>query len=247
MNRRTFLITALAGLGYSISVSSLSMTTADFQKPSIPQLLGLDSSHLITSPIELERETLMAFLKMRNAAQTDGITLQIVSGYRSFDHQKQIWESKYNSLTKHLEPSEAISEIITYSSIPGTSRHHWGTDIDLIDGSVETPKGDVLLEKHYHNTGVFAPMRRWMQRCGSDFGFELVYPNQKTRPGFGYEPWHYSFQPTSKTYLQTQLSDDFYDAWNQLEFKGKGQMSSDFISTYFQNYSLGINPDLIPS
>ena len=34
-----------------------------------------------------------------------------------------------------LEPKKAISEIIRFSTVPGTSRHHWGTDIDIIDGN----------------------------------------------------------------------------------------------------------------
>ena len=47
-----------------------------------------------------------------------------------------------------MDDDAAIDKIIEYSTLPGTSRHHWGTDIDIIDA--EPPEeGDVLLPKNF--------------------------------------------------------------------------------------------------
>jgi LAS superfamily LD-carboxypeptidase LdcB len=248
MNRKRFLYSSiLAGIGLQFPFQAFFKTPIEFQNISIEQVLGLDTSHLEPSPILLEKETYKSFSKMQSAALKDDIHLQIVSGYRSFSNQKQIWEKKYNQLLKTHSSTEAISEIITYSSIPGTSRHHWGTDIDIIDQSVQLPKGDILLEKHYHGTGVFSNLKVWMERYGSDFGFELVYTDDKTRTGFLYEPWHYSFSPTSKDFLSLQMEESFQTSWEKLSFDGKSKMTPEFIASYFKNYALGISTFLMPS
>jgi LAS superfamily LD-carboxypeptidase LdcB len=248
MNRKRFLYTStLAGIGLQFPFQAFFNKPIEFQNISMEQVLGLDTSHLEPSPILLEKETYKFFSKMQSAALKDDIHLQIVSGYRSFSQQKQIWEKKYNQLLKTHSSSEAISEIITYSSIPGTSRHHWGTDIDIIDQSVQLPKGDILLEKHYHGTGVFSNLKLWMERYGSDFGFVLVYTDDTTRTGFLYEPWHYSFSLTSKDFLSLQMKESFQKSWEKLSFDGKSKMTPEFIASYFKNYALGINTLLMPS
>jgi len=248
MNRKKFLYSSiLAGIGLQFPFQAFFKTPIEFQNISIEQVLGLDTSHLEPSPVLLEKETYKSFSKMQSAALKDDIHLQIVSGYRSFSQQKRIWEKKYNQLLKTHSSSEVILEIITYSSIPGTSRHHWGTDIDIIDQSVRLPKGGVLLEKHYHGTGVFSNLKIWMERYGSDFGFELVYTDDTTRTGFLYEPWHYSFSPTSKDFLSLQMKESFQKSWEKLSFDGKSKMTPEFIASYFKNYALGINTLLMPS
>ncbi|MFN2262228.1 MAG: D-alanyl-D-alanine carboxypeptidase family protein, partial [Psychroflexus sp.] len=93
----------------------------------VEHLLGLNPSHLKSDTILLEEETFDSFLRMKSLAEEDGIKIKIVSGYRSFQRQKSIWETKFKQFSESKSPIEAISEIITYSSIPGTSRHHWGT------------------------------------------------------------------------------------------------------------------------
>jgi LAS superfamily LD-carboxypeptidase LdcB len=248
MNRKRFLYSSiLAGIGLQFPFQTFFKTSNDFQNISIEQVLGLDTSHLEPSPILLEKETYKSFSKMQSAALKDDIHLQVVSGYRSFSQQKQIWESKYKQLIETHSSSEAILEIITYSSIPGTSRHHWGTDIDIIDQSVRLPKRGVLLEKHYHGTGAFSNLKIWMERYGSDFGFELVYTDDTIRTGFLYEPWHYSFFPASEDFLSLQMKESFQKSWEKLSFEGKSKMTPEFIASYFKNYALGINTLLIPS
>ncbi|SDG62490.1 M15 family metallopeptidase [Psychroflexus sediminis] len=248
MKRKRFLKTSiLAGIGSQLQLNSELFKLFEFEDIKIENLLGLSQSHLKSEFILLEEDTFKAFSLMKSSALEDGITLKIVSGYRSFEQQKEIWEWKFKQLTKTKAPIQAISEIMTYSSIPGTSRHHWGTDIDLIDDSVIVPEGDLLLEKHYHGNAPFSKMKSWMEKNSSDFGFRLVYTRDDTRTGFNYEPWHYSYAPKAKLYLDLQSSEKYRKAWRNLEFKGKSYMTDSFMDSYFKNYGFGIHPSLMPS
>ena len=80
----------------------------------------------------LEKQTAVSFKKMKSAAEKDGINLIIVSGARNYYSQKSIWERKFkNNQSRGLNPLENARKILRYSSMPSTSRHHWGTDIDI--------------------------------------------------------------------------------------------------------------------
>jgi LAS superfamily LD-carboxypeptidase LdcB len=248
MNRKRFIkALALAGIGIQLPYSSQILKALTVDDIEIKHLLGLSQSHLKSKSILLEESTYEAFSTMKSAALKDQIDLQIVSGYRSFERQKLIWERKFKRLSKTKKPTKVISEIITYSSIPGTSRHHWGTDIDIIDGAVQPPTGGLLLESNYHGKAAFSKMKSWMDLYSKDFGFELVYTQNEKRTGFNYEPWHYSYAPVSKAYLKLQTGRSYKTAWYDLEFEGKSDMSQAFVDSYFKNYGMGINPSLMPS
>ena len=97
-------------------------------------LTGRGDLALVGSSFKLQKEAFDAFQDMKKAALKEGITIKIVSGYRSFNRQKNIWNRKYNLyISQGLVPNEALQKIIEYSTLPGSSRHHWGTDIDIID------------------------------------------------------------------------------------------------------------------
>ena len=101
-------------------------------------LVGIEHSSLVGDSIKLEKNTFIAFEKMQKAALNDGFKIKIVSGFRGFERQKQIWNSKFKRFTKdyYLSDKDAIKEIVRFSTIPGTSRHHWGTEIDVIDEEI---------------------------------------------------------------------------------------------------------------
>ena len=86
------------------------------------------------------KDAVAAFVRMAEDAEANGYKLKIVSAFRSFSDQKQIWEDKWTGKTlvggKKLnvsmpDPKERATKILTYSSMPATSRHHWGTDFDI--------------------------------------------------------------------------------------------------------------------
>lgn len=84
--------------------------------------------------IKLQSEVYDALQKMKKAAKKDGVHIMLVSGYRSFNHQKRIWNRKFDKFRKQgYSVKQCIEKITNYTAIPGTSRHHWGTDVDLSD------------------------------------------------------------------------------------------------------------------
>ncbi len=196
----------------------------------------------------LQQEAQRAFDKMRTAALTDGIDLLIVSGYRSFTRQRQIWNRKYKKYqVQGLSPDQIFDKIVEYSTVPGTSRHHWGTDIDIIDQSASY-SGDVLMPNKFHGNGPFCKMKEWMEKNASNFGFELVYTFNDRRTGFKYEPWHYSYVPLSRKRIQ-----NYPTAQNLLQFlrankiMGMDQISDERILRYYKEHVLGVHPVLLPN
>jgi LAS superfamily LD-carboxypeptidase LdcB len=184
-----------------------------------------------------------AFDQMHDAALEDGINLSIVSGYRSYDRQQSIWNRKYNRYKKAgLTIDEIFNKIVEYSTVPGTSRHHWGTDLDIIDTNA-TYSGDVLVPAKFHGDGPFCKMKVWMEKNASQFGFELVYTDNSNRTGFKYEPWHYSYVPLSrKRYQQYITTIDLKDFLRSQGILGMNLISDKRLEQYFKEHIQGINP-----
>ena len=109
-------------------------------------IVGLDDSLLcpVSAGHFLTSVTAAAFLNMSQAALQDGIHIAIASSYRSFDRQAMIWNRKFRGeavvYDSNGEPiadwlslpfRERIFAILRWSALPGASRHHWGTDLDV--------------------------------------------------------------------------------------------------------------------
>jgi LAS superfamily LD-carboxypeptidase LdcB len=194
---------------------------------------------------ELPFEVQEAFNKMNKEAQKEGVDLRIVSGYRSYDRQQAIWNRKFNKYKKQgLNTAQIFDKIVEYSTVPGTSRHHWGTDLDIIDASA-TYSGDVLVPDKFHGDGPFCKMKDWMETNAARFGFELVYTLNNNRHGFKYEPWHYSYVPLSRKrytdYLETIDLKVFLRSQNIL---GMDQIEDERLDRYLKEHVQGINPAL---
>ena len=203
-------------------------------------LLGMSELTLCNDSIPLTLKAGKAFVKMQKAAKKDGILLQIVSGYRSYDRQKSIWNRKFKTNKANgLSPEENIQKIIEYSTLPGTSRHHWGTEIDLIDGSKKR-EGDVLVAEKFHGNGPYVRMKEWMDLNAAKYGFYLPYTQNPDRPGFYYEPWHYSYAPLSIPLLKSYVKMDLNKVLITDGLEGSTHLTSKFISTYFKENILGI-------
>ncbi|MFT4536257.1 MAG: D-alanyl-D-alanine carboxypeptidase [Saprospiraceae bacterium] len=140
-----------------------------------------------------------AFEEMYTEAKKDGISIQIRSAARNFHYQKGIWERKWTGATKLSDgtdvskditaPIDKALKILEYSSMPGTSRHHWGTDIDLN-----------AFNNEYFAKGEGRKMYDWLVVNASTYGFCQPYtPKGPIRPnGYNEEKWHWSYQPVSQ-------------------------------------------------
>lgn len=160
----------------------------------------------------MRKEAYEAFIKMFNAAKKEGVILKIISATRPFEHQKGIWEAKWTgkkavdgAFLKGTPTSfaERALKIMRWSSMPGTSRHHWGTDIDLND-----------LNNSYFEKSVGKKVYEWLSAHASEYGFCQVYsPKGEKRPhGYEEEKWHWSYTPLAadftKQYAQLIKNED---------------------------------------
>ena len=175
----------------------------------------------------LQKETAAAFRKMQAAAADDGISLKIVSGGRTFQDQKNIWEWKWKEHKKagRKDSLDIATRILEYSLMPGTSRHHWGTDIDINN-----------INNSYFQTSRGMKVYEWLTTHAGEYGFCQVYADESGRPGCAIEKWHWSYLPLAETYLQIYNSVITYQDLDQ--FSGSGQADDlEVISRYVNGIS----------
>ena len=141
-------------------------------------------------PVYLNSVVYAAYKEMHSAAVKDGIDLKILSGTRNFEEQKKIWEKKWNKM-QSLSHLERARSILAFSAMPSTSRHHWGTDIDLN-----------YLENSNFEKGQGKAVYEWLVKNASRFGFYQVYTSREHgRPGYHEEKWHWSYLPLASKFL----------------------------------------------
>ena len=190
-------------------------------------------------------EAYLKFKQMQNDAKKEGVEIEIVSGYRSYQKQKNIWNNKYNKNFKEgFLGIKNINRIIQYSTLPGTSRHHWGTDIDIIDKRF-TQKGDLLIEKNYAENGIYSELFSWMKKNSKKYGFYLVYDDSPKRKGFRFEPWHYSYKPLSFLFLKRFIKDNLiFNITRDTSLLGREFIDNSFLENYLKENLLDINKNL---
>jgi LAS superfamily LD-carboxypeptidase LdcB len=179
------------------------------------ELTGRARTHVVQRDdlgAALHPQALQAFLAMREAATRDGIALAVFSAFRDFDAQLAIWNRKYRgerplfradgSVREHasLSEPELVEAILEWSALPGTSRHHWGTDLDLYDAAA-MPEGYrvQLLPAEYASEGLFHRLSAWLDANMQRFAF--FRPYDADRGGVHPEPWHLSYAPVSSVAL----------------------------------------------
>lgn len=158
-----------------------------------PDFLLIPEEYCSRGGIYLREEALEALLGLIEAAADEGIELRVLSGTRPFSHQKNIWERKW-ARTRYMgwQDFDKAKDILLYSSMPGSSRHHWGTDVDLNS-----------LENNYFESGIGAEVYDFLKRCAVEFGFVQVYTSKDLgRTGYEEEKWHWSYMPIASQMLQ---------------------------------------------
>jgi LAS superfamily LD-carboxypeptidase LdcB len=233
--------TALKHLGFLILFLMSFTTVILFPKE---ELLGKGAPELYGKNHRLRKEAHEAYIKMSTAALNDGLKMKVVSSYRSYAHQNRIWERKYKRFrAQGMEALAAIKKIVEYSTIPGTSRHHWGTDLDIVL-DIPNPPNDVLLARHFHQNGPFCKLKEWLDQHAESFGFEIVYTDNANRKGFKYEPWHFTYTPLSKPMLSEYRQLDIKTMLQQEKLMGSEYFTEAFINKYIEENILDINPTL---
>ncbi len=173
------------------------------------QLTGRARSHVrdFEAPhFTLQPAAAAAFLQLRQAAASAGLDLIPLSSFRDFEHQCRIWNGKFSGArplqdrdgqrldVSQLSEEQIVRAILHWSAVPGASRHHWGTDIDVIDQAALPPGQRPQLEPaEYAAGGVFARLDQWLSENCSRSGF--FRPYDLDRGGVQPEPWHLSYAP----------------------------------------------------
>ncbi len=178
------------------------------------ELTGQARTHIVESgsgdpSCLLHQHVRTPFLAMRRAAAAEGVDLSAASSFRDFQRQLRIWNEKYAGTrplndaagrrihAADLSPAERVDAILLWSALPGASRHHWGTDIDLIDRNAIAPDYQVQLTRdEFAAGGPFAALVGWLEANAARFGF--FRPFQGVRSAVQPEPWHFSFAPVAE-------------------------------------------------
>jgi LAS superfamily LD-carboxypeptidase LdcB len=167
------------------------------------ELTGRARTHLIEAPgqgCHVHVHAATPFLQLRRAATEAGFDLAAVSAFRDFGRQLAIWNAKYDRAGADgaiPAPDERIDAILRWSALPGASRHHWGTDVDLIDRAALPAGYRVrLVTEEYAPGGPFAAAAAWLEANASRFGF--FRPYRGILSGVQAEPWHFSFAPVAE-------------------------------------------------
>ena len=125
---------------------------------------------------QLERQAASHWQAMLEAGKQEGVVFMVVSGFRSLEYQRKIFERK-------LAAGLTVEQIVRVSALPGFSEHHTGRAIDV--GTRGVPPVTEEFE--------LSPEFEWLTRRGWDFGFKMSYPRGNDL-GVIYEPWHWMFR-----------------------------------------------------
>jgi len=198
--------------------------TGKFDPVRHPMFVNLDKTDIPVSRKGqyLRKETAVSLSQMLNDFKKENpkIKIYVISTTRNFDSQKKIWEEKWTgkrkvtgvpSINSINDPVKKGELILQYSSMPGTSRHHWGTDFDLNS-----------LNNDYYSRGEGRIIYDWLRKNASKYGFYQPYTEGRNA-GYKEEKWHWSYLPLAKNFindwniLYRNMKSDF---WKSLDFKG---------------------------
>ncbi|WP_269605309.1 M15 family metallopeptidase [Prochlorococcus marinus] len=148
----------------------------------LPYPEALKNELILFSPgIYVHKEIYENFKEMQLMAAQRGVSLQLLSGYRSIDLQRDIFYEN-----KSIRNQTAVERSMV-SAPPGYSEHSTGYAIDVGDGNYP----DTHFEVEFEQTPAF----KWMKRFAPKYHFVLSFP-PNNKQGVSYEPWHWRFEGT---------------------------------------------------
>lgn len=219
------------------------------------ELTGRVSTHVVALPelgCTLHHEAAEAVTGLHRAARAAGIELAIVSSFRTFDRQVQIWNAKYagerpvhardGSLfdRTRADPNALVDAILAWSALPGASRHHWGTDFDVVDGSVlASGYQPQLVPEEFARGGVFARLAAWLDGNLGAHGF--FRPYRTPRDGVQPEAWHVSYAPIATGALTALSLEVLIEAVASSGMHGREVVLAR-IPELYERYVKGVDP-----
>jgi LAS superfamily LD-carboxypeptidase LdcB len=190
-------------------------------------LTGQSGDHLCSEAeatilgTHLNQDVVEPFLRLQEGARDEGFDLQILSGFRSFERQRSIWNRKATGELavlddnaapldiSRLTDAELVFAILRWSALPGASRHHWGTDLDVFDATVRPEGYEIqLVPGEVAPGGMFGPLHDWLDRrilASEAQGF--FRPYDRDRGGVAPERWHLSCAPVAGAFEESLTVD----------------------------------------
>jgi LAS superfamily LD-carboxypeptidase LdcB len=180
-------------------------------------LTGQTSTALV--PVEygesflVHKDVLSPWTDLVARALDAGFSLRIASAWRGFDRQQLIWNGKASGQRPVLDacgnPLDACSmsedallfAMLRWSAIPGCSRHHWGTDLDIFDAAAVAQDYSVqLTTAECTDCGPFAALHDWLDAALQEESAVFFRPYAEDRGGIAPERWHLSCRPVAERY-----------------------------------------------
>lgn len=207
--------------------------------PEVLIALGLTSDHMVrtASGALMDERAAEALCKLQSRADQAGFKLSIASAFRSYERQLTIFNAKWCGDRPVLDDNNTIliredhtdeawlHRILRFSALPGTSRHHWGTDVDVFDPSL-VPEGYSLqlTPSEYREGGIFESLTQWLDGLIANDDCEGFYrPYDRDRGGVSEEPWHLSFSPVASKSRSALTSESLRALWsNHADLRPKG-------------------------
>ncbi len=203
------------------------------------ELTGRARTHVVDVPdlhCTIHRDVVAPLRALARAAWAEaGIELAAVSAFRDFERQRTIWNAKWRGErvlldrtgrpleAVTLDPDARIDAILAWSALPGASRHHWGTDIDVIDRAAMTQGYRAqLIPQEYAPGGVFRRLDEWLTASMDRFGFYRPYA--RDRGGVRPEAWHLSHADTARPACGDLTAEIMREAIGSADIEGKGRL-----------------------
>jgi len=180
----------------------------------LDEIFGLTEKHLsqiVGLDLKIHRKSEPAFAELQKAAALDGIDIRVASAFRNFERQLLIWNAKASGEWDCLDDAgdcidlgkltdlEAVKAIMRFSALPGASRHHWGTDLDIYDAAAVAENYQLqLVAAEYDAGGPFHNLNLWLDQRAGDFGFARPYASDQG--GIAPEAWHISHIEQASSY-----------------------------------------------
>ncbi len=172
------------------------------QEPPLVECCGAPVHKAMQAPLE----------QLVAKAEQAGFEFAVASGYRNFSRQRMIWNAKASGdrvllasdgsplQWDALSPKELVFAILRWSALPGASRHHWGSEIDIYERS--SMPADYALQLTVEETqqgGVFYAFYCWLEQVLREDPY-FYRPYTISNGGVAAEPWHLSFKPIASEF-----------------------------------------------
>ncbi len=163
-----------------------------------PELTAIDDTNSVDSRIA------ESVNKMLSDAEAAGLSMRVLSSYRSYDDQKTVFNDTMQTwLNQGYSYVDAYNETKKSVAVPGISEHAAGLALDIVSTQYEE------LDEAQADTDE----QKWLMENCQNYGFILRYPENKTDiTKIVYEPWHYRYvgEEAAKTIMEQGITLEEY-------------------------------------